>query len=336
MRLGVLAYDTPTGLGYQTRDYVKHLNPFKVLVSDLTIYNGMPKMGFYSDITYYGCTGYPDEKTMIDFCSDLDVILFAETPLNYDFYNIARELNVKTATVINWEFFDHIAKPELPLPDLFIMPSVWHYEEAEKFAMENGVKIIQLHHPVDTDDLKPVIRNELRNFFHIAGNPAINDRNGTEVYLQADVAGTVVTQNTDYANKLMREFRHSTIYTGVDDQNTLYSFGDVMVLPRKYGGNCLPLNEALACGLPVIMPCISPNNNILPEEWLVDAFVIDRFMPRTVIDIYQTDLSKLEEKLNWFRSINLKDQSLRALAIADSISWNKLKDKYIEALGGLL
>jgi len=331
-----MAFDTPTGLGYQTLSYVKNLNPYKILISDLTVYNGMPKMNWYADKNVDYCIGYPDERTMLDFCDDLDVILFAETPLNYDFYNIAREKGVKTATVINWEFFDHIAKPELALPDLFIMPSIWHLNDCIEFGLNNGVKVIQLHHPVDRNELKYINRYELRNFFHIAGNPAINDRNGTEIYLQADVAGTVITQNSDFANKLAREYRHSTIYTGVDSQELLYSYGDVMVLPRKYGGNCLPLNEALACGLPVIMPDIEPNNNILPKEWLVEAYVVDRFMPRTVIDIYQTDVLKLIEKLDWFRSVNLKVESEKANEIAESISWGKLRDKYIEALGGLL
>jgi hypothetical protein len=36
---------------------------------------------------------------------------------------------------------------------------------------------------------------------------------------------------------------------------------------------CLPMNEALTSGLPVIMSNVSPTDAILPQEWLVpDAF----------------------------------------------------------------
>lgn len=39
-----------------------------------------------------------------------------------------------------------------------------------------------------------------------------------------------------------------------------------MILPRKYAGLCLPMNEALMSGLPVIMTDIEPNNVILPKS----------------------------------------------------------------------
>lgn len=333
MRLGVTAYPTPTGLGYQTKAYVKHLNPSKVMEIDLTGYNGMPKFDWYENS--FKVTGYPTEAEIIEFCQDLDVILFAETPLNYDFYRIARNMGVKTATVINWEFFDHVAKPELPLPDLFIMPSVWHYRNIEHFAAKNKVRLVQLHHPVDREEVPFIERTELRNFFHIAGNPAINDRNGTEIYLQADPLGTITTQNSDMAYQLAREYRHSTIYTDITDQQTLYSLGDVLVLPRRYGGNCLPMNEALSAGLPVIMPDIEPNNAILPKEWLVPAIAVDRFTPRTTVDIYQTDIEALRQKMDWFRSIDLRKESQKANEIAERISWTTLKPEYERVLNDL-
>lgn len=330
MRLGVTTFPTQTGLGYQAKSYVKHLNPTKLLELNLTSYNGMAYQDWYPNAQKV--IGYPTETDILEFCQDLDVILFAETPLNYDFYTIARNLGVKTATVINWEFFDHIAKPELPLPDLFIMPSVWHWNDAEFFAAQHNVKIVQLHHPVDREEVPFVERTQLRNFFHIAGNPAINDRNGTDIYLQTDPQGTVTTQSNDLQHQLAREYRHSSIYTGITDQQHLYSMGDVLVLPRRYGGNCLPLNEALSAGLPVIMPDISPNNHILPAEWLVPAIAVDKFTPRTVIDIYQTDIEALRQKMNWFRNCNLAVESEKANQIAESISWKTLKPEYERVL----
>ena len=57
----------------------------------------------------------------------------------------------------------------------------------------------------------------------------------------------------------------------------MYSGFDAMVLPRRYAGLCLPMNEALMSALPVFMTNISPNNAILPPKWLAESKQIDTF-----------------------------------------------------------
>jgi glycosyltransferase involved in cell wall biosynthesis len=109
-----------------------------------------------------------------------------------------------------------------------------------------------------------------------------------------------------------------------------------MVMPRKYGGNCLPLNEALSSGMPVIMPDISPNNNLLPKEWLVPASIDGYFTPRGRVDLYSTDLNALREKIEWFKTVNIGEQSEIADKIAESISWETLKEKYLSAIRSVL
>ena len=130
--------------------------------------------------------------------------------------------------------------------------------------------------------------------------------------------------------------RNVTIYNKITDNNVLYQTGDILVLPRKYGGNCLVLNEALAAGMPVIMPDIEPNNHILPKEWLVPAFITGHFEPRTPVEIYDTDIAMLRQKIDWFKQQDITELSRQASAIADTISWTTLKPKYIEVLKGLL
>ena len=333
MRIGTLAFDTPTGLGYQIKSYIKHLPITKIMVSDLTMYNGMPKMNWYEDA--YHVQGYPMERDIEAFCEDIDLLLFAETPLNYNFYSIARSKGIKTAVVINWEFFDHIVKPDLPLPDLIIMPSTWYAKDAEEFCKLKGIQFAQIHHPVDRDEI-PYYERISNTVMHLAGKPATHDRNGTWDFLQACPTGTIVTQNEDFAYQVRRRYRHSVVYTGVSDNSYIYKLGDIMVLPRKYGGNCLPLNEALSSGMPVIMPDITPNNNLLPKEWLVPAQKVDTFTPRTQIDIYQTDIRGLYEKVQELQSQDIKKLSMQANEIADTISWKTLKPRYMKELESLL
>jgi hypothetical protein len=329
LKIGTIGYRTRTGLGYQVLSYTKHLPIEKVLVVDLSGYNGMPLTDWYQGAQTV--KGYPTPRDIERFLEGLDVVLLAETPLNYDLYTMAREGGVKTVCVHNYEFFDHFIHPEYALPDMLISPSMWHYDVIDAFARERRVKHRYIHHPVDRKEF-PYRQRATRKPIHIAGKPATHDRNGTWDYLRAVPDGTVITQNEDFAHQLRKRYPRSRILTNIEDPNTMYSFGDFLVFPRRYGGNCLPLNEALSTGMPVLMPDISPNNHLLPKEWLVPATVTDTFSPRTVVEVYSVDPHALRERIEWFKTCDIVAESQKANEIADTISWETLGPKFMEAL----
>lgn len=333
MRLTLLARADKTGLGYQTQAYYKHLKPNKTVVIDLSILNGQPQ----DNSMYPGAEiilGIPDDDRIDSILDDTDVLLTAETPYNLSIYTRARQRGIKTVCVENPEFYDHIKYPEFDMPDLIILPSVWKFNEIRHHANSRGTRVINIHHPVDRDLITFRIR-ETHRMLHIAGSPAVHDRNGTIDFLQCCPEGTVTTQSTDYSRLLRSDYRHSTVYDNIQDNNMLYQLGDILVMPRKYGGNCLPLNEALASGMPVIMTDIEPNNNLLPAEWLVPASIVDRFEPRTAVDIYQANYDALIQKMAWFRAQDMKHLSQQASEIADTISWTTLLPRWQEALHDL-
>lgn len=333
MNIGTYVYRTNGGLGYQAKSYVKHLNIKKTLCVDLSSLNGIPLNDWFLDSPKTE-KGYPNQDEIINFLDGLDVVLLAETPLNYELYTLARQRGIKTITVINPEFYDHIIHRDWPMPDLIILPSVWKEDEIRTHAESRGTKVIQLHHPVDRTDF-PFIQRTIGNSIHMAGKPAIHDRNGTFDYLQACPNGTVSTQNSDLAWRIRREYRHSKVHTDIATPQQVYSMGDILVLPRRYGGNCLPLNEALSSGMPVIMPDISPNNYLLPKEWLVPATITDSFEPRTKVDIYSVDIKALTERIEWVKE-NIRSESQKANEIADTISWTALLPQWQQAIEGLL
>ena len=328
-KIGLIARRDSTGLGYQTRSYYKHLKPFKTMVIDLSSLNGNKQ-----NLDWYGnemvVQGFPNRLQLKEFMRDVEVILTAETPYNYELYTMAKERGIKVANVINWEFFDHIAHPHYPKPDIIIMPSVWHLGQAKHWGNLNGVKVEYIHHPVDREEIAYRHRTQ-GTPYHIAGKPATQDRNGTWTFMDAFGDGRVATQSSDLAYHIRHRFRHSKVYDNITNYSELYSIGDIMVLPRKYGGNCLPLNEALASGCPVIMPDIEPNNYLLPKEWLVPARKVGEFTPRTTIDIYQVNPDDLRNKAIELQA-NIAKHSLKANEIADSISWVTLTERYLDIL----
>lgn len=327
MRLGLLAYSTNTGLGIQTHEFYKNIKPVKTLVLDLSGLNGVEQHpDRYPDGIFI--KGIPTDSDLRGFLEGLDLVFLCETPLNYNLFSIAREMGVKTVIQPNWEFLDYLNQPNLPLPDLFALPSKWHWED---FPFDNKIFL-----PVPVDKPQSINREvgSTRTFLHIAGRPAHKDRNGTDIVLEA-------AKHIPWARFIIRIQDRDYIKTAPDNVSVitknetnywqLYQSGDVLVMPRRYGGLCLPVNEALATGMPVIMPDIDPNNRWLPEEWLVPAKITDQFEARSKVDVHSVRPFDLADKIYHFAKMkNFGSQATKAKKIADGISWETLRPRYLK------
>jgi glycosyltransferase involved in cell wall biosynthesis len=76
----------------------------------------------------------------------------------------------------------------------------------------------------------------------------------------------LVIKSQEPLKPLLRDPRIRWDSSDPDDRAGLYEGLDALILPHRYGGLCLPMNEALTSGLPVIMSNMSPNDAILPQE----------------------------------------------------------------------
>jgi glycosyltransferase involved in cell wall biosynthesis len=81
-------------------------------------------------------------------------------------------------------------------------------------------------------------------------------------YSKAEYELVVTTQTP--LNFNTKDKRLTLSQDNVKNREDLYNGFDAMVLPRRYAGLCLPMNEALISGMPVFMTDVSPNNQILP------------------------------------------------------------------------
>lgn len=360
MRLGLIARADNTGLGIQTYEFYKHMQPSKTMVVDISHLNGNKQyLDRYTDAMYV--RGFPTPVDIDKFLQELDVVFVAESPYNYYLYERARELGVKTVVQYNYEFFDWFANPHYPMPDMLAAPSRWHFDEIDDFAKKHGIKHEYLHCPVNRKALPFKERDRAYTFLHIAGKPAAHDRNGTETVIAASRhvknpnASIVIhfqgeqglahqaTHSFDYYVDYLHAHGsdRNIMMAQLDYENyaDLYKDADVLLLPRRYGGNCLPVNEALSCGMPVIMTDISPNNDLLPRHWLVPTFKIGEFTPRTTVDIYASNDVVLAQKIDEFANAApwwVALQSNNANAIAEQISWDTMKPKYVQAFEELI
>lgn len=346
MKLGMICRMDDTGLGNQTRDLAYMLKPDKILLIDSTSFNkNKQHPEWYENFNVHIIKGFPTNLDCSRFLNGLTHMLTAETVYNLKMYNSARLKRVKTFNQTNWEFCDSIKNRNLPRPDVWLMPSYWHLDDMRALYPSTTY----LPPPIFLNNFKKARNTNLdrkgpRRFVHIIGKQAIHDRNGTLDLIDSlkhtdgDFELVIRSQNeVPDLLPLLKDNRIKIQISNVEDQQELYNDFDAMILPRRYGGLCLPMNEALACGLPVIMTDINPNSEVLPKEWLVPASVIGNFMARTSIDIYKSDVMALGKKLEIFADMGKKElnsHKTKALDIAmNNYSHEVLRDKYEKIMG---
>ena len=344
-RLAIIARADATGLGNQTRRLVEMLNPERVLVIDSTPFNqNQQDFTFFEPYNWYKVTGFPDRQQITNFLRGMDIVLSCETFYNKSFVKVADSLGVKTLLQFNYEFLDYLQDPSLELPTKLLSPSHWHMDElSEKFN-----NVIYLPPPMDMSNfytngiLNYKRNNTKRRFLHIVGKGAYLDRNGTLdlleslKYTKSDFELVIKYQTiSDEVKNHPQAQDPRVIFDSEAPKNEadLYKDFDAMILPRRYAGQCLPMNEALASCLPVIMTDIDPNNKILPENWLVKSHKVGEFMTRAMIDYYSADHKALAKTIDNLCKNDLQSDKEAAYAIAEANFCKELLlDKYTELI----
>jgi len=342
VRLGIIARSDNTGLGNQTRELVKMLNPTKILLVDSSHFNGNEQHPeWYSEYnvttTKYGMASKEEASKFLD---GLDVVISCEIFYHNSFITMAKKRKVKTILQYNYEFLDYLVNPDVELPDILVSPSLWNFEDVVK-KFSDRAKVIHLPPPTSVDlflNAKNInISKTHKKILHIGGKAAVKDRNGTNTviemlnYSKADYE-LVIKSQTPLDIKC-NDPRLTIDTSNPETRESLYEGYDAMILPRRYAGLCLPMNEALLASLPVFMTNISPNNNILPEQWLVDSKKIDRLMTRTMLDVYEGDAKMLAKLVDDYYDSDIFLNKSKAFDIGiNNFSNETLYQKYQDLL----
>lgn len=308
-RIGVIARCDETGLGVQSRNWVRLLDPYKVIVINSTKFNGNKQHPeWYQGRGGILVDGFIKPYEFNAILKDIDVLLTFEIPYNYDLLVHARAQGVKTIIQNNWEFTDYLQNNRLPLPDLLVNHSYWHLDDQKKLWPDITEYCPT---PLFLEDFDDIYETNLKRkgklkFLHVAGRKTYEDRNGTNDLIGAmnlmpkeiELELVIKTQTAEFDD--IEDPRVIVDKNPPADEKELYRDFDAMVLPRRYAGASLPMNEALAAGLPVIMTDIDPNNKVLPKNWLVPSEKRTSFMARTEIDVYSADRTDLAARMAQF------------------------------------
>lgn len=327
MRWGLLVRpETGRGLGVQSYGLYFNLHPDSVLiVSTSDTYD--------KDYLRYGSgawiasfeNGKLPEEFVRDWLADLDVVISVETVYDPRLYDWARDANCRTVVQVNPEFI----KPGQVLPDCIWLPTKWRQEVFPDDARLVRFPIDQRDFVSTPDTTDPV------NFLHIAGKPALADRNGTELFATSlrrcggiNAKFRVTVQGHEPANVSER----ATVLFNPSFEE-IYKDQHILVLPRRYGGNCLPVNEAIGHGMGIIMTDIEPN-----QDWPIQKLhsnpgrIID--MPCGAVRLFDADVEDMKNSIVTLtnnRKTLIQSMS-RSRAYADQYSWSNMKQTYLDEI----
>jgi len=234
MRLGLIARADRTGLGHQTWEVYRHLRPAVTVVVDMTGHGPQRSElnpSWYPDgsVIRWGKDGsLPGAFEALRRC---DVVYTAESFYDPTLSIRLRSVGVPTVRHVNPELDDGATASATWFPTSWLVPE--------------GATVIPMPAPVDRYPEVIPVRQPWRAVH--PSSIAIYDRNGRRAAQQAlrgrlSVIGPPGAEVSEYWGR---------------DPGFACS-----VIPRRYGGLCLPALEALSAGVPVVMPDCPPNH-----EW---------------------------------------------------------------------
>lgn len=347
MKIGLIARSDSTGLGVQTKEFYDHMKPVKTLVVDITNINrSKGKIAKTYPEWYTGnvkfIPGFPVARDFEWLLKDIDLVFTIESPYSYNLFTIAREMGVKSVNQFNYEFLDYFVRPDWAFPDILAAPTNWNLEEVrEKFS--DKVKIIELPVPVNREVLPYKKRTKAMRFLHIAGHQAEDNRNGTDIVLKA--IELVKNPDVEFIIKTQHELPpivgHNTriIYQEVEKYWENYSQEfDVLLLPRKFGGLSLQLQEAMSLGMVPIMTNLTPQNEFLDPESMIPTESRKILFTRMHMPSYQANPQALADKIDQLAGDDklVERLSEKSNEIAEKLSWGRMKQVYLDTFESCL
>lgn len=323
------------GLTIQSAEAARHLAFDRILV----VHTDHDSRGACDRDLYPGdhvtwLRGGPTPEDARTFMDGLDVVFSAECLYNPDWMGYARELGVDVVVQANPELYDALELAGARV----VLPTTW---EAHRVPHERILPV-----PIALDRFPYRQRSEARVFYHPTA-PAMQDRNGTGIvlaalqYVTAEV--TMIIRGQLSRGELARKATWR-----IPDNVTLVELpyvdgpyweayppeADVLVLPRRYGGLSLSMQESAALGMPLITTDLEPQR-AYPHALLVDASPsFTETMKIGDVMVFKADPRDVAAQMDRLATSPMRVAAASAFARtwAESLSWQQWTGAYDEVL----
>lgn len=341
MNVGLVARADDRGIGTMTREFYESGLADRTLVVREP---GAESRGFAPHVERYGDSpvvvfdpqrGQISETITRDWLRGLDVVYLVETPYDYRFFDWCRDAGVVSVLHAMPEFWRWA--DGTPRPDVWWLPTSWRAD-----VLPAECRVVPVPVPCAPRGSSTCAT---ATFVHVVGHRAVGDRNGTLMLMQAlrrmrsRCTVKLVTQDKRLPSLALHpNVKLSRITGGVADRWALYDDADVLVLPRRYGGLCLPALEAMARGLGLVMSAVEPQRSTWPGMFIPARGGRSIEMPCGTLRLADTDPLLLARALDGLAGDADAIEALReeSRVFAQANGWEHLRRVYVDELGRAL
>lgn len=338
-RLGIVGRADHGGIAAQSLAVAQHLHPHAALVLDMTPgdrgrgpfdlkpwFDAMPDGGI---VTY----AFPFADVAVDWLIDQSDVIFAvegPPPGRDDFPERCAAAGVELVIHANPELYRHFYRGPTTR---ITLPTTWHQDRFPDATV--------LPMPVDRVKFPFRCRTRARTFLHVAA-PAFHDRNGTALVMEAlqyvREPVTMILHGVPGFNACEDQVGlvHLVYRPACSDNRDVYpDDADVLVLPRRYGGQALTCNEAASLGIPCLTLGLSP---LMGRPGVVTVPAVTPYVAGMIGGDEQVwacdpmtlaaEIDRLADSPEWVATL-----SLAADAWAERNSWPTLLPTWRKVLG---
>ncbi len=273
-RVGLVGWNTASGLGYVNRELAKHYPIERWLAPQHPRFPSLePLRVCRTDVV----PAQLDSRRLYDWLRGLDWVLFAELPYLERLAQHAREHYVRVACIPMWEWL-HPKLDWLNYVDVMLCPTRFTFDRLTDWKRRHGFcwDVVELPWPVDVSRFAFRQRRTCERFLFINGTGGGRGtradgtetgyhRKGAELVAEAarllpDVPFIWYSQTDDLPPLPPNVRRRPT----PADSTRLYDEGDVCVQPSTWEGIGLQLLECQAAGMPLVTTEAAPMNEFQP------------------------------------------------------------------------
>lgn len=320
------------GLGNLTWEFARALRPDRVLVMDLGEHGRSDvRLERYDGLDVRVAVGWapsPEDRSwLLDGC---DVLYSAETWYADEIPAEARKRRIWTVL--------HV------MPELFkascVADEIWIPTPYRREHMPASAKVVPV--PVATDRFDAQLRSPAKHFVHVCA-PAMLDRNGTSYVLAAlahvtepirlTILGAQDPLTTEPGNPVTldcvpRPYPRDYFDIWPDD-------ADCLLLPRRYAGLSMPVQEAAARGMFAVMTAVVPQTTWPGVAGIPSRGRAQIRMAGGQVDVHDPDPVQLAATINRLAADAdyAADLSTRSLRWAEALSWDAWAPRYRDLLG---